>query len=101
MGAGVVEGLWLIQNNIGDDGAEAFADALKASTTKLTTLNLNCNHITDSGASAIADVFRVGRTRLTMLGLEDNDLGAAGEQVVLDALARWDGIELEISCQGD
>ena len=101
MGAGVVEGLWLIQNNIGDDGAEAFADALKASTTKLTTLNLNCNHITDSGASAIADVFRVGRTRLTMLGLEDNDLGAAGERLVLDALARWDGIELEISCQGD
>ena len=99
--AGVVEVLWLIQNNIGDDGAEAFADALKASTTKLTTLNLNCNHITDSGASAIANVFRVGRTRLTMLGLEDNDLGAAGERAVLDALARWDGIELEISCQGD
>lgn len=99
--AGVVEVLWLIENNIGDDGAEAFADALKSSTTKLTTLNLNSNRITNSGASAFAGVFRVGRTRLTMLGLWDNAMDAAGERVVRDALASWDGIELEISCQGD
>ena len=45
--------LYLTDNNIGDDGAKALAEALKVNAV-LTELNLNWNEIGPVGAEALA-----------------------------------------------
>ena len=68
--------LGLGDNNIGDVGATAIANAL-AVNASLTTLILNENNIRPSGATAIAKALEVNAS-LTDLRLYHNQIGDAG-----------------------
>lgn len=71
-----VEKLWLNNNTIGDSGAAALAEALE-SNTALRWLFLQTNTIGDSGAAAIAESLK-SNTALTMLYLNGNNIGNNG-----------------------
>ena len=56
----------LYDNNIGDEGATALAEALKENTT-LTTLNLASNKIGDEGATALAEALKENKNLIEVL----------------------------------
>jgi Leucine Rich repeat len=64
--------LGLGQNNIGNDGAVAIADALRCTET-LERPDLCGNTISDEGATAILKASAGGSCSLTWMNLEDND----------------------------
>lgn len=75
-------------NDIGADGAEALADALKSGMAVLTHLNLSFNRIGVEGAKALADALKSGMGALTILSLAENDLADNGRDMSgIEALA--------------
>ena len=78
---------------IGDEGAKALAEALKVNAT-VKELNLYECGIGDDGAAALAEALR-SNTSLTYLRLEYNDgIGEQGKQLLRDAVAGRQGFEL-------
>ncbi|KJE93094.1 hypothetical protein CAOG_003935 [Capsaspora owczarzaki ATCC 30864] len=69
---------------IGDDGAEAIAEALKVNTT-MSELDLGKNQIGVAGAQSIAEALKVNTT-LTTLYLDRNQIGDAGAEAIAEAL---------------
>jgi len=76
--------LYLYGNSIGDAGAAALAEALKANT-MLTALYLDSNSIGDAGAAALAEALKANKT-LTALYLSSNSIGDAGAAALAEAL---------------
>ena len=76
--------LYLGYNTIGDSGAAALAKALK-SNTALTRLDLDYNNIGDSGAAALAEELK-SNTALTELRLDYNNIGDSGAAALAEAL---------------
>ncbi|KAF9391584.1 ATP-binding cassette, sub-B (MDR TAP), member 4 [Podila verticillata] len=74
----------LKSNSIGDDGAQALAEALKTNNT-LTALYLGDNSIGDDGAQVLAEALKTNLT-LTTLYLEDNSIGDNGAQALAEVL---------------
>jgi len=70
--------LRLIENKIGNRGANAFAEALKANFS-LCLLNLRSNEIDDSGASFLAEALMLNKTIETFY-IDFNCIGANGEK---------------------
>ncbi|KJE97751.1 hypothetical protein, variant [Capsaspora owczarzaki ATCC 30864] len=89
-------------NQIGSDGAQEIAEALKVNTT-LTKLYLESNEIANAGALAIAEALKVNRT-LTELYLRDTRIGGAGAQAIAEALrvnTKLTLLDLEVNQIGD
>ena len=74
----------MYNNNIGDQGAIAIAEALKFNAV-METLYLGSNKIGDLGATAIAGALQVNAV-LKTLYLTDNKIGDAGAAAIADAL---------------
>ncbi|KAG0064941.1 hypothetical protein BGZ89_008736 [Linnemannia elongata] len=74
--------LW--SNSIGPDGARALSEALKTNST-LTTLDLLDNSIGDHGAQAFSEALKANST-LTILNLKGNSIGPNGAQAQTEAL---------------
>ena len=62
----------LNENNMGDQGAEQIADALKTNTT-LRKLELGLNYITDVGAKSLLEALEANTT-LEYLGISGNEI---------------------------
>ncbi|KJE93544.1 hypothetical protein CAOG_08774 [Capsaspora owczarzaki ATCC 30864] len=77
---------WLLWDGkqIGNDGAQAVAEALKVSRT-LVSIELGQNHISDVGARAIAETLKVNKT-VAEVTLRQNQIGDAGAQAFAEAL---------------
>ena len=73
-------------NNIGNDGATAIADALKSPNCILTTLDVSNNNIGNDGATAIADALKSPNCILTTLDVSNNNIGNDGATAIADAL---------------
>ncbi len=73
-----------IDNQIGDAGAQAIAEALKVNTT-VAELNLGWNKMGVAGAQAIGEALKVN-TAVTELYLYSNQIGDAGAQAIGEAL---------------
>eukprot|EP00948_MAST-09A_sp_MAST-9A-sp1_P000350 g350.t1 len=69
---------------MGDQGAEAIADALKVNKT-LQRLNLSSTDISYQGAEALADALKENNT-LQVLNLDENSIGDQGAKALADAL---------------
>ena len=82
--------LKLYDNNIGDVGLQAFADALgKGALPALEELGLASNQIGDAGISYLAVAVGNGALdKLTRLRLDSNQIGDAGLQALADALGK-------------
>ncbi|KOO29893.1 hypothetical protein Ctob_015558 [Chrysochromulina tobinii] len=80
----VLTKLWLNNNNIGPEGAIAIAEALKVNAV-LTELSLWDNHIGPEGAIAIAEALKVNAV-LTSVDLRVNDIGDDGAKAIAEAL---------------
>jgi Ran GTPase-activating protein (RanGAP) involved in mRNA processing and transport len=78
----VLTTLHLYNNNIGDDGAKAIAEALKVNVV-LTTLGLSNNNIGPEGAKAIADALKSGTAMLSNLELGSNNIGPEGAKAIV------------------
>ncbi|KAG9067205.1 hypothetical protein KI688_011987 [Linnemannia hyalina] len=74
----------LEDNSIGDNGAQALSEALKANST-LTTLDLSRNPIESDGAQALSEALMVNST-LTTLSLGGTSIGDNGAQALSEAL---------------
>jgi patatin-like phospholipase/acyl hydrolase/Ran GTPase-activating protein (RanGAP) involved in mRNA processing and transport len=74
----------LVYNQIGEEGAEALAEALKINST-LQWLVLNSNQIGDAGTGTLAEALKVNRT-LQQLNLNLNRIGDAGAKALAAAL---------------
>ncbi|KJE94346.1 hypothetical protein CAOG_005004 [Capsaspora owczarzaki ATCC 30864] len=74
----------LSDDKIGDVGAQAIAEALKVNTT-LIQLHLHGNQIGDAGTQALAEALKVNTT-LTQLHLQRNQIGHVGAQAIAEAL---------------
>ncbi|KJE91472.1 hypothetical protein CAOG_009567 [Capsaspora owczarzaki ATCC 30864] len=72
------------ENQIGDVGARAIAETLKVNKT-VVEVALSWNQISDAGARAIAETFKVN-TNLRWLILYHNQIGDAGAQAIAEAL---------------
>ena len=79
-----LKGLNLWGNNIGADGAKQITDALKVNNI-LKTLDLSYNNIGDDGANQIADALK-GNHSLDSLMLNSNNIGNYGAKKLADAL---------------
>ena len=79
-----ITSLSLCWNLIGNHGAETLADALKANTS-ITSLNLSFNKISDHGATALADALK-DNTSITSLNLMGNQIGDHGAEALADPL---------------
>ena len=77
---------------IGDEGAKALAEALKVNAT-LKTLRLYGCGIGDDGAAALAEALR-SNTSLTSLALNNNGIGERGKQLLHEAVAGRQGFQL-------
>eukprot|EP00808_Paulinella_micropora_P025841 g78556.t1 len=84
----VLQTLNIVDNNIGDQGAAAFADALKVNTT-VQTLNIGYNNLGDKGAALIAEAIKFNKT---LLGLNIANNGLRTINPTLEALI---GVELK------
>ena len=74
-----------MDNDIGDEGAEAIADSLKSGMAVLTFLDLNYNNIGDDGAKAIiAEALKVNAV-VTALCLDSNNIGPEGAKAIAEA----------------
>ncbi len=73
--------LGLRNNNIGVDGAEAIAEALKVNAVS-TTLHLNVNNIGDEGAIAMAEALKVNAVLTKLVIWGKYSMGDAGKQAV-------------------
>jgi len=90
-----VMSLFLSDNQIGNAGAQAIAEALGAGTvypegegnvyTSLNLLDLDNNSIGDAGAHALAEALLVNAS-LKRLNLNDNKIGDDGARAIADAL---------------
>jgi len=89
-----VAGLDLTYNQLGNEGAEKLAAALRTNTT-LTTLSLGSNKIGSAGGAAIAKALKVNTT-LKLLDLIGNDLDGKAKQMVRAAVEGREGFELII-----
>ena len=76
--------LELVGYRIGDDGAQALAEALREKA-KLSTLVLNRSSIGEAGAQVLAGALRENAT-LTTMNLGANSIGDAGAQALAGAL---------------
>jgi hypothetical protein len=79
----------LYDNDIGDDGASALAEALAANGARdegLETLFLERNGIGDAGAAALAEALAGGNTALSHLDLDFNAVGVEGARALAAAL---------------
>ena len=79
---------------IGDEGAKALAEALKVNAT-VEVLALDDCGIGDDGAAALAEALG-SNTSLMKLHLGDNEVGEKGEQLLRDAVAGREGFELVV-----
>jgi hypothetical protein len=75
----------LTDNNIGDAGAIALADAIKEEGSKITDLYLNNNGIRDKGATALADAIKQEGSKISVLHISINRIGDEGTKA-LDGL---------------
>jgi len=79
--------LVLSWNNIGDEGAKAIADGLRVFTGSLNNLDLRCNYnIGDEGAKAIAGALAVFTGSLNTLDLRNNNIRDAGKEAIREAV---------------
>ena len=69
-------------NHIGDEGANALAEALAV---VLTNIDLGSNHIGDEGAKGLAEALKVN-TSLTHINLHKNNIGEEGAKGLAEAL---------------
>uniref|UniRef100_A0A0G4HKE0 Uncharacterized protein n=1 Tax=Chromera velia CCMP2878 TaxID=1169474 RepID=A0A0G4HKE0_9ALVE len=78
----------LSTNKIGDEGAKALAEALRArALPSLQSLNLSTNKIGDEGVKALAKVLKQTTLPfLQSLDLSDNEIGAEGAKFLAEAL---------------
>ncbi|KJE90896.1 hypothetical protein CAOG_009498 [Capsaspora owczarzaki ATCC 30864] len=76
--------LWWDEKQIGNDGAQAVAEALKVNTT-LTHLELRENQIGDVGARAIAETLKVNKTVMEV-ALSWNQISDAGARAIAETL---------------
>ena len=74
----------LSENNIGDLGAVALADATKIQKT-VQMITLSENYIGAEGAVALSDAIKINRT-LTKIQLSQNNIGDAGVVALADAI---------------
>lgn len=82
-----VSGLYLSMNNLGDDGMQALAPALRH-LPSLVFLHLSANNIREAGAAALANAATDGAlSQLQSLHLNDNSIGDGGMQAVSAAIA--------------
>jgi Ran GTPase-activating protein (RanGAP) involved in mRNA processing and transport len=98
----VLTELRLGDNEIGDDGAKAIAEALKVNAV-LTELLLGANEIRDVGAKAIAEALKVNAV-VTTLGLYNNKIGDNGAIAIAEALkvnAVLTSVDLKVNSIGD
>nr|XP_032835873.1 NLR family CARD domain-containing protein 3-like [Petromyzon marinus] len=83
--------LVLNENEIGDGGAKALAEALKERRGGcLEVLRLECCSLTEVSGSSLRDIVRVCE-RLRVLGLEDNELGDHGVTVLAEGIKQGGG----------
>ena len=68
-------------NSIGDEGAEAIAEALKVNPV-LTNLNLFDNNIGDDGAKAIAEALKVNPVLTELRLVLQQTIGADGAKAI-------------------
>ena len=87
--SGSMATLDLTYNRIGDVGAKAIAEAVRASGS-LTTLGLSTNNIGDEGAKALV----AASGSMTYLYLDGNNIGAAAKQLLRDAVQGRQGFAL-------
>jgi len=80
------EWLWLDDNAIGDEGAEALAEALR-NNRNLRGIFLASNDISDRGAEALAESLKVNSS-LQYLRLDDNIIGDDGAQALAAGLMK-------------
>ncbi|CAO3568757.1 unnamed protein product [Mortierella alpina] len=76
--------LYLWNNSIADNGAQALAEALKTYST-VATLDLHNNSIGPDGAKALAEALKTNSTVVT-LDLHNNSIGSDGAKALAEAL---------------
>src|ERR1700729_2155198 len=79
-----ITNIYLSDNQIGDEGAKAIADALKVNN-NITDIDLAYNQIGTEGAKAIADALKVNHT-ITNVYLFGNQIGDEGAKAIADIL---------------
>ena len=89
--------LGLARCNIGTTGAAEIADYVSGSGV-LTTLNLQANNISDEGAAAFGEALAVNGVNgvLTSLDVSFNPLGDEGKGAIRDAVSGREGFKLEM-----
>lgn len=80
-----LENLNFSHNDIGPEGAKAFADNLCTNTT-LISFHLTANKVGPQGAKVLANALRTNSTLLS-LNLANNDIGPEGAKYLADALS--------------
>ena len=91
--SGSLKELQLFNNNIGDAGAKAIADAIGASGS-LAWLDISYNNIGDEGAKALAAGISASGS-LATLWLSNNEIGAAGAKAIADAIGASGSLALK------
>ncbi|MDA9573948.1 hypothetical protein N9R48_03395, partial [Rickettsiales bacterium] len=76
----------LMDNNIGDQGAEALAQVLEKNST-VTSINLSGNNIGDEGTEALALALKEKST-VTSINLSGNNIGAEGAKALAQVLEK-------------
>lgn len=72
--------------NIGDAGAVALADAIKANPQAVSDLNISHNKINETGAIALAQALTIKPNALRSLDLDGNYIGTIGIKALAEAL---------------
>ena len=81
-----VTSLYILLNDITDEGANYLAKALKHDNCKLNSLDLSGNKITDEGANYLAEALKDGNCKLHSLHLPLNNITAKGVKHLAEAL---------------
>ena len=78
--------LYLVDNNVTDEGVTYLVEALKHSNCKLNTLNLSFNNVTDKGAECLAEALKHSNCKLNRLHLFKNNVTDKGVECLAEAL---------------
>ena len=78
--------LYLLGDNVTDEGVEYLAKALKHSNCKLNSLNLAQNYVTNKGAEYLAEFLKHSNCKLNSLNLAQNNVTDEGAKCLTEAL---------------